>query len=127
MMRTRQAYTFEALKFQFIDENSCMIDIEYLNEYLSNYLENVSNFYHTLCDNRRSPVKSVVWHTLMEVANEHLKQYGYDDYYASSNQLKTWLKKYGNDYDTLADTIQYATSIREEALAEKAAEKKTKI
>ena len=127
MMRTRQAYTFEALKFQFIDENSGMIDIEYLNEYLSNYLENVSNFYHTLCDNRRSPVKSVVWHTLMEVVNEHLKQYGYDDYYASSNQLKTWLNKYGNGYDTLADTIQYAMSIREEALAEKAAEKKTKI
>lgn len=126
-MRTYQAYTFEALKFQFIDEDTGIIDIEYLNKFLSNYIDNVGDFYHALCDNRRSPVRSVVWHALVDIANKSLKQYGYGDYYASSDQLKKWLTKYGNGYDTLADAISFATSLREQAMAEKAEAKRAKV
>ena len=122
-MRTNKEITYTALNSHYLDTSKMEINEEYLNDAIIIWGENTRKFYEAYTRSRR-PIRSIVWAMFTDLANNHIKsnEYPYNqDCYASSDQLKKWLLEYGNGYETLAPTIEYFETIRNEYREEKRA------
>lgn len=115
-MRTNKNITFSALNSHYLDTSDMCITVEYFNDALIMWGMNTEKFYCEIANKRRA-IKSLVWNIFEDLANHHIKdnEYPYNqDMYASSDQLKSWLKTYGNGYDTLQRAIDYFTAERDD-------------
>lgn len=115
-MRTNKNITFSALNSHYLDTSDMTIATEYLNDALIMWGMNTEKFYREITNKRRS-ITSLVWAIFTDLTNDHIKsnEYPYNqDCFASSEQLKSWLKTYGNGYDTLKQAVEYFTAERNE-------------
>lgn len=119
-MKTNKQITFSALNSYYLNTATNQINIEYLNDAIIIWGENTQAHYHAYTQGR-SKIHSVVWAMLADLATHHIKTNEYphnQNFYASSDQLKAWLQKYGNGYDTIAPAVEYFKDRREEYKAE---------
>ena len=115
-MRTNKAITFAALNSHYLDTSCNRINETYFNDALIMWGENTRHIYDAYTKSRRT-IKSIVWEIFTELANHHIKtnEYPYNqDCYASSEQLKAWLKEYGDGYETLLPAIVCFQDLRNE-------------
>ena len=115
-MRTNKAITFAALNSHYLDTSNMRINEEYFNDALIIWGENTERFYKAYTQSNRK-IPSIVWEIFTDLANHHIKtnEYPYNqDCYASSEQLKAWLKEYGDGYETLLPAIVAFQDLRTE-------------
>ena len=115
-MRTNKAITFAALNSHYLDTSCNRINETYFNDALIMYGENTRHIYNAYTKSRRT-IQSIVWQIFTELANEHIRsnEYPYNqDCQASSEQLKAWLKEYGDGYETLLPAIVCFQDLRNE-------------
>ena len=115
-MKTSKVKTMEVFAGSFCENgNLDNININYLNDTLQIEIENDYNFYMDIVSNKRRKIKSIVWQGLIKSINERLSwEYG-NEYYCTSQQLKSIIKE---NYSILNDTIEYFEEMRKEALEE---------
>ena len=115
-MKTSKVKTMEVFAGSFCENgNLDNININYLNDTLQIEIENDYNFYMDIVSNKRRKIKSIVWQGLIKSINERLSwEYG-NEYYRTSQQLKSIIKE---NYSILNDTIEYFEEMRKEALEE---------
>jgi hypothetical protein len=115
-MRTNKTITFAALNSHYLDTSDMRINEEYFNDALIIWGENTERFYKAYTQSKRT-IRSIVWEIFTDLANHHIKtnEYPYNqDCYASSEQLKAWLKEYGDGYETLLPAIVAFQDLRQE-------------
>ena len=115
-MRTNKQITFAALNSHYLDTSDMRINEEYFNDALIIWGENTERFYKAYTQSNRK-IQSIVWEIFTDLANHHIKteEYPYNqDCYASSEQLKAWLKEYGDGYETLLPAIVAFQDLRTE-------------
>jgi hypothetical protein len=115
-MKTRKNITFAALNSHYLDTSNMRISEQYLNDALIMWGENTARFYIAYTKSKR-PIRSIVWEIFTDLTNDHIKtnEYPYNqDCYASSEQLKAWLKEYGDGYETLLPAIVAFQDLRDE-------------
>lgn len=106
-MRTNKSITFNALNSHYLDTGDMSINVEYLNDAIIMWGENTERFYNAYTKSKRT-IQSIVWEIFTDLTNRHIRdiEYPYNqDCYASSEQLKAWLKEYGDGYETLLPAI----------------------
>lgn len=113
-MRTNKQATFNALNSHFLNTETMKINEGYLNDSLALALDNERALYDAMRDTRRR-AHAVAWMALENVASSCISYEAApnETTYASSEQLKAWLKQYGHAYDTIAETVQYIIDERE--------------
>ena len=92
------------------------INSSYLCYQIKVLLDNYKPFYNDISKSRRS-CRAIVWNALMYIANERIREIEYpynQDFTCTSAQLKNWLTRYGNGYDTLLEAIEDAEQARKE-------------
>ena len=113
-MKTSKVKTMEVFAGSFCENgNLDNININYLNDTLQIEIENDYNFYMDIVSNKRRKIKSIVWQGLIKSINERLSwEYG-NEYYCTSQQLKSIIKE---NYSILNNTYEYFEEMRKEAL-----------
>ena len=102
-MKTNINVTMNALNGHYLTEGE-KINAEYLNDAIVMWAMNTQSLYEALI-NSRLKVHSVVWMSLTDLANDHIKSEGYN-LQCQSYQLKQWLNTYGNGYTTLNAAVE---------------------
>lgn len=116
-MKTSKEKTFLALNGAFLNGETFKINEDHLNDNLRIYLLNNQHLYGLLQHGKHSN-HSIAWQALIVVANalisfEELPRS--NQYYASNNQLKSWLNEYGRGYETIEETVANISELRKEA------------
>jgi len=101
-MKTNINKTIETLNGHYLTSDNT-INSEYLCDAIVMWAMNNQTLYDALM-NSRLKIHSVVWMTLTDLANDHLKSEGYA-LQCQSYQLKQWLNTYGNGYSTLTAAV----------------------
>lgn len=115
-MKTSKGKTFSALNGSFLNSETLKINEDHLNDNLRIYLLNNRHLYGLLQHGKHSN-HFIAWQALILVANalisfEELPRS--NQYYASNDQLKSWLNKYGRGYETIAETVAIISELRKE-------------
>jgi hypothetical protein len=108
-MKTNINLTISTLNGHYLTSDN-KINSEYLCDAIVMWAMNNQTLYNALM-NKRLKVHSVVWMTLTDLANDHLKSEGYN-LQCQSYQLKQWLETYGNGYTTLAAAVEELSAER---------------
>lgn len=117
-MKTSKEKTFSALNGSFLNGQTLKINEDHLNDNLRIYLLNNQHLYGLLSGKNRD--HSIAWQALIFVANELISFEELPEsnqYYASNDQLKSWLNEYGRGYETIAETVAIISELRKEAQA----------
>ena len=113
-MKTNKLKTMEVFESYFCENGDINnINVEYLNETLILEMENDYNFYNAITSNRRRKITSIVWEGLINAINLRLGWEYDDQYYCTSNQLKSIIKE---NYSILSEAYEYFEEMRKEAL-----------
>ena len=113
-MKTNKLKTMEVFAGSFCEGgNLDNINVDYLNETLILEMENDYNFYNAITSYRRRKITSIVWEGLINAINLRLGWEYDDQYYCTSNQLKSIIKE---DYSILSEAYEYFEEMRKEAL-----------
>jgi hypothetical protein len=115
-MKTNKQITFAALNSHYLDTSDMRINADYLNDAIIMWGENTERFYKAYTQSKRK-IHSIVWEIFTDLTNDHIRsnEYPYhQDYHATSEQLKAWLKEYGDGYDTLLPAIVAFQDLRTE-------------
>jgi hypothetical protein len=110
-MRTNMNITLEALNGHYLTSSNT-INEDYLCEAITMWAMNTQHLYNAIANSKRK-LTSIVFETLMDLTNDHIKGEGYANYQCASYQLKKWLEEYGNGYDTLAAAVEELATERE--------------
>lgn len=113
---TNKKITFDCLNAYFLQSDNT-INEDYLNEHIQIIGMNTAWIYDKL-KTRRCKAHSIAWAAFAEMTNDIIRAQGYDDYYASNDQLKQWLNTYGSGYETIADSVTYFFDERNNLLGE---------
>ena len=103
-MKTNINITFEALNGHYLTSDNT-INEEYLCEAITMWAMNTQHIYNAIAEGRRK-MTSIVFETLIDLANDHIKGEGYKNVQCANYQLKKWLEEYGNGYDTLRAAVE---------------------
>ena len=115
-MKTSKQKTMEVFSSYFCENGDInKININYLNDTLQIEMENNYNIYKDITENKRRKIKSIVWQSLIELINDRLRWEYNEEYYCTSQQLKSIIKE---NYSILNDTYEYFEEMRREALEE---------
>lgn len=109
-MKTNINLTISTLNGHYLTSDNT-INSEYLCDAIVMWAMNTQPLYNALMNNRLQ-VHSVVWMTLTDLCNDHLRSEGYN-VQCQSYQLKQWLNTYGNGYTTLAAAVEELSAERE--------------
>lgn len=109
-MKTNMIITMDALNAHYLT-NANIINADYLCEAITMWAINTQNLYNAVMNSNRK-ITSIVYETLIDLANDHIKSEGYKGYQCSSYQIKKWLNTYSNGYDTLAKAVEELTEER---------------
>ena len=113
-MQTCKEKTLSALNSQFLDLDSWCITKADLTAKLTKLVEQDGRLWAYMKSPRSKPT-SVAWACLTQLANNLLIIiHGEGKYYATSDQLKYWVNRYGEGYDTLRPTAEYIRDLKEE-------------
>ena len=101
------------------------LDTDYLNNSIIIYLDNKEYLYNAMM-NRRRKATAVAWIAFGDLAGDFINQdYGGIEtgvtYYASSQELKEFLKLHNYGYEALADSVEHIERTRKEAEKEEKA------
>lgn len=111
-MKTQKSITFNALNGNYLNTQTMKINEDYLNSNLQVLIDNKQQLWKQVKHSKRKAT-AIVWEALTIEANEQIKFNEYPaSYYATSDQLKTWLKEYGRGYETIAETVAYVDDRR---------------
>lgn len=119
-MKTNKQITLETLNSYFLQSNNT-INTSYLNDLLIIELRNNERLYQSYCNTRRK-AESIAFEALIVFTNRELEMNGYSEYYASNEQLKDWLFKFGRGYEELKQVIEDIKRNQEEIKEERAGE-----
>lgn len=103
-MKTNMNITLEALNGHYLTSGNT-INEDYLCEAITMWAMNTQHLYNAIANSKRK-LTSIVFETLIDLTNDHIRGEGYSNYQCASYQLKKWLTEYGNGYDTLAAAVQ---------------------
>lgn len=109
-MKTNMALTMDALNGHYLTSANT-INADYLCEAITMWAMNTQSLYDAVVNSSRK-ITAIVYETLMDLANDHIKSEGYRGYQCASYQIKKWLNTYGNGYDTLAKAVEELTEER---------------
>ena len=112
-MKTNINRTMNVLNGYYLQSDNT-INADYLCEALTMWAMNTQKLYNAVAYTKRK-MTSVVWETLVDLTNDHIKSQGYKDCLCTNYQLKQWLNEYGNGYDTLSAAVE---ALNNERLAE---------
>lgn len=105
---------FSALNGWFMDGETNRINENYLNEQLQLWGMNTEGLYNAIVKSNRK-LTSVTFEVFSSLAQHCVKQEYYREKIMVSNyQLRRWLEKYGNGYDTLIKSVEYFEDERAE-------------
>lgn len=123
--KTDRVKTMTALAGHFtsLQFGKRVLDTEYLNNSIIIYLDNKEYLYKAMMNKRRKAT-AVTWMAFGDLAGDFINQdYGGIEtgvtYYASSQQLKEFLKLHGHGYEALADSVEHIELTRKEDEKEK--------
>lgn len=105
-----QANIFEQLNNHFLDETTGKIYKDELNHSIVLWALNTEKLYKEVMYNTRRKVQSITWESLMDLINESIL----DNAQIRSEQLKAWLNRYGEGYETIAPAVQELQHERDE-------------
>ena len=111
-MRTKQDFTFDVLNGFFETERGA-INADYLAHQVIIFMENDRALYEAMRNTRRRAY-SVAWQSFVAWVNNELR-IERPGYYASSDQVKKWLKDHGAGYEVLNGVIDHVNAERAEA------------
>ena len=103
-MKTNINITFEALNGHYLTSGNT-INEEYLCDAITMWAMNTQHLYNAVAEGRRK-MTSIVFETLMNLTDDHIKMEGNKGYQCASYQIKKWLEQYGNGYDTLRAAVE---------------------
>lgn len=119
-MKTRKACTRNVLESHFVKcfpNGKYALDTHYLNEMIRLYLDNKIELYNTIEKGRSRP-EAIVWRAFQMVVDDYLNNEYQEPntvFYASSQQLKEFLFKWGvYNYEALKRNVDYVKEVRRE-------------
>jgi hypothetical protein len=112
-MRTNKKFTYEVLNGHYESESGAIL-ADYLTDNIIIYLSNDRTLYNEVRNNTRRKPEPLAWSAFTELINDILRDW-HPGFYASSEQLKTWLKDHGAGYEVLAPVVEYIKDTRAEA------------
>ena len=103
-MKINMNITMEALNGHYLTSGNT-INEDYLCEAITMWAMNTQHLYNAIANSKRK-LTSIVFETLMDLTNDHIRGEGHRGYQCASYQLKKWLSEYGNGYETLAAAVE---------------------
>lgn len=102
-MKTNKMITINTLNGHYLESDNT-INSQYLCDAIEMWAMNTQKLYDAVANSHRK-MTSIVWETLIDLTNDHIKSEGYN-YQCTSDQLKKWLNEYGNGYETLTAAVE---------------------
>lgn len=116
MLKERINKTHEYLDGHFVTSEG-NLDLGYLLDSIRFWVDNTEELINAVSENRRRPIRGIVWAGLIGLCDQELK---FDGYKASSYHLKKWFEKYGLDYKVaIAPLVSQYEEERENAIKER--------
>ena len=118
------AYTLLELEGRFTsfsENGGYHLNTDYLNDMIRLYLDNVQDIYNNMTNPRRKP-EGVAWSAFRALADGYINEDFSEPntiFYATSQQLRDFLKEYGYGYEAIAESVEYVKETRKELQEEK--------
>lgn len=101
-MRTDINKTYEILGGYLMNNNE--LNIEYFAHLVSITADNTRNYYEERFNTRRK-IRNIAISEMMFFINQELKFSGYENYYATNQQVMKWDKEHNNGLEKALDII----------------------